>query len=60
MTAILEWQRNLCKELEADNLAAERPPARNDNNYMAKRVVAQALGLPTIDPAGFIRKPCSG
>ena len=43
----LEWQRNMRKELEAENLAAERPPARNDNNYMAKRVVAQALGLPT-------------
>ncbi len=43
----LEWQRNMRKELEAENLAVERPPARNDNNYMAKRVVAQALGLPS-------------
>jgi len=47
MTAILEWQRNLCKELEADNLAAESPTARSDNSYMAKLVVSQALGLHT-------------
>lgn len=45
MAAILDWQRNLRKELEADNLASERPSARSDNNYMAKLVVAQALGL---------------
>ena len=43
--AAIEWQRNLHKELEADNLAAERPTARSDNNYMAKLVVAQALRL---------------
>ncbi len=43
--AAIEWQRNLHKELEANNLAAERPTARSDNNYMAKLVVAQALGL---------------
>ena len=45
MAAILDWQRNLRKELEADNLASERPSARSDNNYKAKLVVAQALGL---------------
>ena len=42
--AAIEWQRNLHKELEADNLAAERPTARSDNNYLAKLVVAQAVG----------------
>ena len=42
--AAIEWQRKL---READNLAAERPTARSDNNYMAKLVVAQALGLNT-------------
>jgi RecA-family ATPase len=47
MAAILEWQHNLRKELEADNLVAERPTARSDNNCMAKLVVAQALGLHT-------------
>ena len=45
MAAILDWQCDLRKELEADHLAAERPTARSDNNYMAKLVVAQALGL---------------
>ena len=47
MAAILEWQRSVRKELEADNLTAERPTARSDNNYMAKLVVAQALRLNT-------------
>ena len=45
MAAILDWQRNLRKELEADNLATEHPPAGSDRNYMAKLVVAQAVGL---------------
>jgi hypothetical protein len=45
MAAILEWQRNLRKELEADNLATERPPAGGDSDYVAKLVVAQAVGL---------------
>ena len=45
MAAILDWQRNLRKELEADNLATEHPPAGSDSNYMAKLVVAQAVGL---------------
>lgn len=45
MAAILDWQRNLRKELEADNLATERPPAGSDSNYMAKLVAAQAVGL---------------
>ena len=44
MAAILDWQRNLRKELEADNLATEHPPAGSDSNYMAKLVVAQAVG----------------
>ena len=42
--AAIEWQR---KQREADNLAAKRPTARSDNNYMAKLVVAKALGLHT-------------
>lgn len=45
MAAILDWQCDLRKELEADNLATERPPAGSDSNYMAKLVVAQAVGL---------------
>lgn len=45
MAAILDWQRSLRKELEADNLATERPPAGSDSNYMAKPIVAQAVGL---------------
>ena len=45
MAAILDWQRNLRKELEADNQATERPPASSDSDHMAKRVVAQAVGL---------------
>ena len=45
MAAILDWQRNLRKELEAENLATEHPPAGSDRNYMAKLVVAQAVGL---------------
>ena len=45
MAAILDWQRNLRKELEADNLATEHPPAGSDSNDMAKLVVAQAVGL---------------
>ncbi len=44
MAAILDWQRNLRKELEADNLATEHPPAGSDSNDMAKLVVAQAVG----------------
>ena len=45
MAAILDWQRSLRKELEADNLATERPPAGRDSNYMAKPIVAQAVEL---------------
>ena len=45
MAAILDWQRNLRKELEVENLATEHPPAGSDSNYMAKLVVAQAVGL---------------
>jgi len=45
MAAILDWQRNLRKELEADNQATECPPAGSDSNHMAKLVVAQAVGL---------------
>lgn len=45
MAAILDWQRNLRKELEADNQATDRPPVGSDSNYMAKLVVAQAVGL---------------
>lgn len=45
MAAILDWQCDLRKELEADNLAAERPSARSDDHYMAKLVVTQAAGL---------------
>ena len=45
MAAILDWQRNLRKELEADNQATEYPPAGSDSNHMAKLVVAQAVGL---------------
>ena len=32
MAAILDWQRNLRKELEADNLATEHLPAGSDSN----------------------------
>lgn len=45
MAAILDWQCDLRKELEADNLAAERPSARSDDHYMARLVVTQAAGL---------------
>lgn len=45
MAAILDWQCDLRKELEADNLATEHPPAGSDSNYMAKLVAAQAVGL---------------
>ena len=45
MAAILDWQRNLRKVLEADNQATECPPAGSDSNHMAKLVVAQAVGL---------------
>ncbi|KLR58849.1 hypothetical protein OX89_05160 [Diaphorobacter sp. J5-51] len=45
MAAILDWQRNLRKELEADNQATERPPGSSDSDHMAKLVVAQAVGL---------------
>lgn len=44
MAAILDWQRNLRKELEVENLATVHPPAGSDSNYMAKLVVAQAVG----------------
>ena len=45
MAAILDWQRNLRKELEVENLATVHPPAGSDSNYMAKLVVAKAVGL---------------
>ena len=45
MAAILDWQRNLRKELDTDNQATERPPASSDGDHMAKLVVAQAVGL---------------
>lgn len=45
MAAILDWQCDLRKELEADNLTAERMSARSDNNYMPKLVTTQAEGL---------------
>lgn len=45
MAAILDWQRNLRKELEADNQATERAPASSDSNQMGKLVDAQAVGL---------------
>lgn len=45
MAAILDWQRNLRKELEADNQATEYPPAGSDSNHMAKLVATHAVGL---------------
>lgn len=45
MAAILEWQRDLRKELEADNQATEYPPAGSDSNHMAKLVATHAVGL---------------
>lgn len=51
MAAILDWQRNLRKELEADNQATECPPAGSDSNHMAKLVATHAVGLhPELSP----------
>lgn len=45
MAAILDWQCDLRKELEADNQATEYPPAGSDSNHMAKLVATHAVGL---------------
>lgn len=44
MAAILDWQCDLRKELEADNLSAERTSSPSDNNYLPKLVTTQAVG----------------
>lgn len=44
MAAILDWQCDVRKELEADNLSAERTSSPSDNNYLPKLVTTQAVG----------------
>lgn len=45
LAAILEYQRNVREQLEADNLAVGQPAVRNDRSHIAKLAVAKALGL---------------